>query len=1038
MSKNIVDLIKFRQSALDNSSKDDVLEISHLFRDSIDPVRFFSESYFTEGIDVLLKTAFARFAGQDDHGVVKLTQNMGGGKTHSMITLGLLAKHPEHRKRFLGENSFEGDVRVIGFTGRQTDTNLGIWGELAKQLGKEEDFKEYYNPQFAAPGSEAWITMLQGTPTLILLDEIPPYLVNAKSKTVGNSDLSQVTGIALSNLFNALNDSRLSNVLIVVADLAGSHAEGSEMIKEVIKNLGSEMRRVSLDLTPVNNQSNELVEILKTKLIEVIPSEDAIREVADEYKKVLTEAKQMGLVNVEPAQFASLIVKNYPFHPSFIDLYNRFKENEGFQQTRGVIRLVRSMVQDIHETKTNLQLISPQDINLSNQRLRTEIEQLNPSLAPATRHDIHNLDGNSVAQLNSAKRGDVLVEDIARLLLVSSLSSVPNGLKGLNETEITAIIARPGVKVTDIRSAREQLFNEAWYLATDKDNRLFFQQNQNLNAQLKALVESYDEESARKEVRAYLESELKPTVGDLYQKVQVFPGIEELDINAKQVTLIVTEPSHFEEGLSHEVRQYWSEHSYKNRFLFLSGERQTWDSLIEAFKELKAVNTVISVMIDERVSENDPQYKKAIDKRDKTYIQITSAVRETFITLYFPRGDNGGDRLDKTEISFQFTGNNFDAEKQIRAALIEERKFSTSQDIESASFRDKVEERLFGPQQKEINWNDLLNNAAANCAWSWHHPNALNDLRSRALQEGYWRDNGGYIERGPFAKEPTSVEINSLDYDRDTKETTLKLTAKYGDKIYFDTNENVSEQSKLVENPDFFKVKSRNCYFLCVDSRGEHDTGASVRYQVPFQINHDFRSTGNGQEMTLQVNNDAEIRYTTDSSDPRQNGGIYDSVITVPQGTRFIRVVAHLEDDYGTVEDLQVPSSDNKVTIDDHKPLEYNVRTQTSDNAETYTMLDKLAETNTKISPITVGLTVGGDSNNYVSIALGEKVELTSDQIRQIIKNIREVLSADEQNISIELTTRKLKFQNGTAFKQYADYSHIDIAKVNPNDISQK
>lgn len=78
-----------------------------------------------------------------------------------MITLGLLAKHPEHRKRFLGDNSFEGDVRVIGFTGRQTDTNLGIWGELAKQLGKEEDFKEYYNPQFAAPGSEAWITMLR-------------------------------------------------------------------------------------------------------------------------------------------------------------------------------------------------------------------------------------------------------------------------------------------------------------------------------------------------------------------------------------------------------------------------------------------------------------------------------------------------------------------------------------------------------------------------------------------------------------------------------------------------------------------------------------------------------------------------------------------------------------------------------------------------------------------------------------------------------------------------------------------------------------
>jgi hypothetical protein len=114
------------------------------------------------------------------------------------------------------------------------------------------------------------------------------------------------------------------------------------------------------------------------------------------------------------------------------------------------------------------------------------------------------------------------------------------------------------------------------------------------------------------------------------------------------------------------------------------------------------------------------------------------------------------------------------------------------------------------------------------------------------------------------------------------------------------------------------------------------------------------------------------------------------------------------------------------------------VREQTSDNAETYTMLDKLAETNTKISPISVSLTVGGDSSNFVSVSLGDKVELTSEQIRTIIQGIRQVLNADEQNVSIELTTRKLKFQNGTAFKQYAEYSHLDIAKVNPNDISQK
>ena len=102
---------------------------------------------------------------------------MGGGKTHNMIAIGLLGKYPDIRAKVLenGLGSKVGKVRVIGFSGRESDAEFGIWGALAEQLGKKEVFSDLYSP-LQAPGQTAWVNLLKGEPTLILLDELPPYL----------------------------------------------------------------------------------------------------------------------------------------------------------------------------------------------------------------------------------------------------------------------------------------------------------------------------------------------------------------------------------------------------------------------------------------------------------------------------------------------------------------------------------------------------------------------------------------------------------------------------------------------------------------------------------------------------------------------------------------------------------------------------------------------------------------------------------------------------------------------------------------------
>ncbi len=68
--------------------------------------------------------------------------------------------------------------------------------------------------------------------------------------------------------------------------------------------------------------------------------------------QAIRDARQMDITNESPEQFAARIQASYPFHPALRDLYARFRENPGFQQTRGLIRLMRIVVSRMWQTGT--------------------------------------------------------------------------------------------------------------------------------------------------------------------------------------------------------------------------------------------------------------------------------------------------------------------------------------------------------------------------------------------------------------------------------------------------------------------------------------------------------------------------------------------------------------------------------------------------------------------------------------------------------------------------------------------------------------
>jgi hypothetical protein len=69
-----------------------VLSLDTFLKGQVHGSEFFDENYFTTGMDTLVDRAFRHLSGVGaGSSVFMLSQAMGGGKTHSMIALGLLA-----------------------------------------------------------------------------------------------------------------------------------------------------------------------------------------------------------------------------------------------------------------------------------------------------------------------------------------------------------------------------------------------------------------------------------------------------------------------------------------------------------------------------------------------------------------------------------------------------------------------------------------------------------------------------------------------------------------------------------------------------------------------------------------------------------------------------------------------------------------------------------------------------------------------------------------------------------------------------------
>jgi hypothetical protein len=1040
---SIHSLCKPRPSVFAADRRATVLSLDTFLKGQVNGPEFFQENFFTNGMITLVERAFRQLGGSSaGSSIFLLSQAMGGGKTHSMIALGLLARDPELRKNVLGDQDKAprlGRCRVVGFNGRNTDAAGGIWGSIAEQLGKAEQFARYISPLLNAPGPEAWKQLLGGDPLVIFLDELPPYLEYAVAVPVGNADLGVVTTTALANLFIAVSE--MENVCLVLSDLAGTNFSIGQSNLEyafnrAIKGITSESKRIAVPITPVNPNGDELYHILRKRLFEHVAPEAEIQKVAGAYREALREANKMNLTTTSPEALYTRIGESYPFHPDLRELVGKFKENEGFQQTRGVIRLMQMVVSSLwkSEKAADIDLIHPYDLDLNLDEIASEIRTINPSLSEAIAHDVAHNGDSEVEQIDLAN-GNSDASDASRLILVASLSTTPGAIHGLREYQLVDSLQRPGRDLSTFKAnVLDKLATRAWYLHNSADGRLFFKNQQNLAAKLRSTALSLHSETVDRMLREHLEEYFSASLRDCYQIVKVLPPPDEVQVEQEKTTLVIVRPGGQANQLpiSADWQAWWSQQQYKNRVLFLTGSRDTFQKVLDSARQTRALQSIDGELKAENTPADDPQWRALDALSDRVGLQFTAALKEAFDQIVYP-SINSALRTTGTDLAF---AGNQSGEATIRKTLEGAQKFTTK--IDDDSFRTRAEARLFGsPETKVVLWSDFKRAAAVNTNWPLHKISALDDLKADCIRRDIWRPEGNHIRRGPFPPPVPEVSIRELSIQEDGDgQTYLKIEPLHAPSVVYETGDSdPTSASSPVPTPARFEATGLRYRFLAFDPADSERVSSVKEWTAKVRLKYQLNNRGDHYEvelLALPKANGITIRYTTDGSSPTSAGfATYNGAFRVPETCRVVCAMA-MSGSYDLNSEtirISIPQKGQEErTLDPTIPASWKLLTKLDDSGTVWDFIQKL-EKATGVSGYDIGLTAES-SDGLQNVEYSGSINGGYDAV--LLKSIAERLQEIVSGGNLRMTIGSIGFPTGQALLDWLRANNIpfNLAKV--------
>ncbi|HPW21248.1 MAG TPA: Swt1 family HEPN domain-containing protein [Vicinamibacterales bacterium] len=465
-----------------------------------DPVEFFRRTYLTESLKRLLVSGVRRIAGTGGDPVVQLQTNFGGGKTHSMLALyhlfsgttpsglagvdAVLADAgvktlPSAKRVVLVGNKISPGNPVSKPDGTVVRT---LWGELAYQLGGRKAFARVAkdDEKATSPGDVIRQLLVEHGPCLVLIDEWVAYARQLH-------DQSDLPGGSFETMFTfaqALTESAKAakNCLLVVSlpasDTGGSpHTQADDVEvggirgREALDRLRNVIGRIESSWRPAT--AEEGFEIVRRRLFEPMAGDQfkhrdvTARAYSDFYRAQAAEFPP----ECKTADYERRIQGAYPIHPEVFDrLYGDWSTLVKFQRTRGVLRLMASVVHSLWEKGDRNALILPSTIPIDDGRVQSELTRyLSDNWAPIIEKDVDGPDSlparidrdvPNLGKLHATRR-------VARTIYLGSAPTVAAAHRGIEDRRVKLGCVMPGESPAIFGDALRRLAAAATYLYQD-------------------------------------------------------------------------------------------------------------------------------------------------------------------------------------------------------------------------------------------------------------------------------------------------------------------------------------------------------------------------------------------------------------------------------------------------------------------------------------------------------------------------------------------------------------------------------------------
>ncbi|HQZ63898.1 MAG TPA: ATP-binding protein, partial [Planctomycetaceae bacterium] len=638
-----------------------------------DPAAFFDRTFITEGMRLLLTQVAQRLAGNGGEPVIQLQTAFGGGKTHTMLAVYHLATRMCSLDELPGIPSLLDQAGLMDVPKSRVavidGTNLSpgqpwkhgkksintLWGELGWQLGGEPGYKllKEADENGTSPGKEILRQLLEDcSPCVILIDELVAYIrqfPESKSLSGGSYDSN------LSFIQSLTEAVKLVPSAILLASLPESELEaGSQRGAAALRALEKTFGRVQALWRPVATE--EAFEIVRRRLFEPVRDEKTraavCRAFADTY---VAEGSKLPSETQE-GHYYDRLVQAYPIHPEVFDrLYEDWTTIDGFQRTRGVLKLMAKVIFRLWKDDNKDLLIMPGSLPLHDGSSRNELTYYLPAGWDAViekdidgdRAETTDLENREprFGQVNAARR-------VARTLFLGSApSSVAGkaGIRGLDRARVLLGCVQPGQTSAIYADALNRLADRLHYLNSSGDKaqdatRFWFDTRANLRREMEDRKRRFDDGT---DVRGKIADALKKMIGNggCFDGVHIYtPHSDVPDDSALRLVVLPPEQwySRDENRTANQaVLEYVRNNGTKprhrgNRLVFLAPDMAVLSRLRDVARTALAWKSIVDDVKEGRLNIDLLQQKQAQKELDSADEVVPRAARECYKWLLCP------------------------------------------------------------------------------------------------------------------------------------------------------------------------------------------------------------------------------------------------------------------------------------------------------------------------------------------------------------------------------------------------------------------